>query len=288
MSLGKVLRRLLLGITLFGAALPIPAHAQEALMLGVFPRRSPDETYEMFSPLAQELGRRVGRKVELRATRDFEAFWDQVSKGRFDVVHFNQYHYMRAKKELGYEVVAINKEFGSATIAGAIIVRKDAGINSALDLKGKKIVFGGGKTAMQSYIVATWLLRQAGLKAGEYTEEFSLNPPNAVLAAFQGLAAAGGIGDQVLKLQAVTSKVNVDDMKILLQSEQMAQLPWALRKGLPKDMRDKLEKALLGLVDDEAGRKVLKGAKLDALVAAKDSDFDSQRKIVAEVLGEKY
>lgn len=269
-------------------ATPVPVHAQEALSIGIFPRRSPGDTYALFSPLATELGKRVGRKVELLTARDFESFWAHVAHGRYDVVHFNQYHYMRAKKEAGYDVVAMNKEFGSATIAGAIVVRKDSGIESASDLKGKKIVFGGGKKAMQSYIVATWLLRQAGLKAGDYIETFTVNPPNSVVETFQGLAAAGGIGDQVLKLQAVTSKINVADIKILLQSEQMAQLPWAVRKGLPKDVRELVAKQLLGLVNDDAGRKVLTTAKLDALVEAKDSDYDPQRKIVAEVLGEVY
>jgi phosphonate transport system substrate-binding protein len=65
------------------------------------------------------------------------------------------------------------------TISGTIFVRRDSGIER-LEQLWEKILFGGGPRAMMSYIVPTYLLPQAGLKAGDYDKTYAINPPHAV------------------------------------------------------------------------------------------------------------
>ena len=170
------------------------------LKLGIFPRRSAQITERMFRPLSDELSKKLGTKVLLETTHDFASFWDNVANKRYDIVHYNQYHYLKSHNQFGYQVFAQNVEFGHKQIAGAILVRRDSGIETPADLKGKTIVFGGGRSAMQAYITATYLLRQAGLKQGDYFEQFALNPPKACIATYYRKAAAAGAGNYVLEL----------------------------------------------------------------------------------------
>jgi len=259
---------------------------QAPLILGVFPRRSVQTTTDLFTPLVKYLSTRLNREVQLETTHDFASFWAQVEHKRYDIVHYNQYHYLRSHKELGYQVFAQNEEFGQNKIAGAIVVRVDSGINSLQDLRGKKIVFGGDRLAMQAYIAASYLLHQAGLKPGDYFEQFALNPPKAAIATFYQQAVAAGTGDHVLELPRVQNEIDTDKMKYLATGQPLAHLPWATKAELPVDLREKISGLLIGLHKHAEGKELLKQLGLTNIIPANDSDYNDHRHIIKTVLNE--
>ena len=266
-----------------------PLLAEEApLVMGVFPRKGFTRAIEDFSALAEYLQARLGRKVILKSARNFAEFWQGVELGQYDLVHYNQYHYVRSHKELGYEVIAKNEEHHQATISGVLIVRKDSGFQHVEDLRGKKIIFGGGRDAMQSYIVASYLLQQAGLAKGSYKTVFSESPPNAIFATYFRQAAAAGSGNTNLDIPVIKERIDVSQLEILVQSEKLPQLPWAVKSTLPQTLKTHLGKLLTSLDESKKGREVLQHAGLTAIRPAVDKDYDPDRRIIQTVLGESY
>jgi len=264
------------------------ADSGEPLRLGIFPRYNYTETIKSFTPLAEHLARTLGRRVALETASDFSSFWQAMAARRYDLVHFNQYHYIKAHRELRYEVIARNREGGSDTIKGALLVRRDSGIERLTDLRGKRILFGGGRDAMQAYILTTHLLRRAGLKPGDYVELFAVNPPNAVIATYQRHADAAGAGDRVLVMPVVAERIDTKEMRLLAVSAAVAHLPWAVKAELDPVLTQRIGAALLALGDSEPGRAVLAAAKLTGFAATRDADYDPLRRIVFEVSGERY
>lgn len=258
------------------------------LSLGIFPRRNAQTSFEFFSPLAEYLSTELGRPVHLDISNNFETFWRKLATGKFDIIHCNQYHYLAAHRDFNFEVFGINEEFGRATIAGAIVVRKDSGIESLVDLKGKKIVFGGGPSAMMSYIVATYLLHQAGLSPEDYQEDYATNPPNAALSAFYQQSDGAGVGDVILQLDSVKSRVDTSELKYLARSQQLPQLPWAVSRSLPVELRLQVRTILTTMHDSKIGLKALQSAALDKIIPAEDEDFDPFREITLLIKGEQY
>jgi phosphonate transport system substrate-binding protein len=285
-------RRVVLSLTVAALLVTaVPATAADdatTLILGVFPRRSPTEMVEMFSPLANYLTKVLGRPVKIETTPDFPSFWRAVTSQRYHLVHFNQYHYVRSHKELGYQVIAKNEEAHKSTMAGVILVRKDAGIQSMADLKGKTIIFGGDRQALVSYVIPTFMLREAGLKPGDYREEFAINPPNVALTVFFRKADAGGSGDILLDMPFVRDKVDVSMLRYLKSSEQVAQLPWAVRADVPPAQRALIQQALLGLKAAAGGSDILKAANLTGIVPATDKEYDYVRNMIRTVMAERY
>lgn len=276
-----------LAIALLSADLLVFAQEQETpIRMGIFPRRNVDTTHEMFRPFAEGLGQALKRQVVIETSHDFAAFWQQVEKQRYDIVHYNQYHYVRSHKDYGYKVIAHNVEYGQAKISGAILVRKDTGINSLSDLKGKKIAFGGGRRAMLAYIITTYLLRNAGLNEGDYFEQFALNPIKACVATYYHQTTAAGAGDSVLDLPEVKQQIDVDEMKYLAVGDRLAHLPWAVRAELPKALVAQIQHYMTGLRDSSHGQEILTAAGLTDLIIANDSDYDPHRHIIKVVLGE--
>lgn len=268
-------------------SLPVSA-ANTELIMGVFPRRNPSETMDMYNPLAQHLSRELGRPVKLETTPDFKSFWEAVAAGRYHVVHYNQYHYVRSHKQFGYQVIAKNEEVHRPTMAGALLIRKDSGLKSLQDLRGKKIIFGGDKQALVSYILPTYLLRQAGLKEGDYSEDFAQNPSNVPLTVFFHQADAGGIGDFVFETKFVRDKVDASQMTYLALGEQVANLPWAVRTDVPMGERRRIQQSLLSVKNAPNGVNILKAAALTNLLVAEDSEYNSVRRIINTVTGAKY
>jgi len=266
-----------------------PAMASESsLTLGIFPRRNAELTYTLFTPLADHLGSELGIRVTLDISKNFETFWQKLTSGQFDLIHCNQYHYLTAHRDYNFEVTGTNVEFGKTTIAGSIIVRKDSGFTTVKDLKGKKIVFGGSTNAMQSYIMATHLLRQAGLAAGDYREEFAINPPNAAMAVYYHQADAAGSGSMTVNMSVVKNRIDTSQLKFLAMSQQLPQLPWALSRSLSPELRTRIHEILTTMDQCERGVTALNAASLDKIIPANDRDFDPFRIITKEIKGQQF
>ncbi|HFD32162.1 MAG TPA: phosphate/phosphite/phosphonate ABC transporter substrate-binding protein [Gammaproteobacteria bacterium] len=257
-------------------------------VVGIFPRRNKSVTRRLFNPLIRYLETKLNHRVILKTPATFSIFWEDVEDGKYDLVHFNQYHYIISKKNLGYTAILRNKEFGKDTLSSAIIVRKDSGINSVDDLKGKTIVFGGGPKAMQSYIYSRYLLKHSGLVAGNYIEDFSINPPNALFALYYKKADAAGVGDTTIKLDMVSKQIDTNKLKVLLRGVELPHLPWAIKDDVPLKLRQLIQNTLASLHKTSQGKEILKAAGLDQLIPSKDNDYDKHRKIVEDVLGEAY
>jgi len=260
----------------------------DGLIMGVFPRRNYKTTIKIFTPLAENLAAKIGTKVTLESTTDFANFWKNVQSRRYDIAHFNQYHYVKAHKLYGYQAILMNEELGSKTISGAIYVRKDSGINSIKDLKGKKIIFGGGSDAMVSFIVASSILKQGGLNKGDYDADFAINPPNAIMAVYFKQSAAAGSGNITMNLPVITKAIDASQLKMLAQSREIPHLPWAVKESLSPDVKDKIIKAFLSMNTPGQAQNALQAAKLSGLHPATDKDFDPHRNIIKEILDEEY
>jgi phosphonate transport system substrate-binding protein len=264
---------------------PLLQAADGPLIMGVFPRHKATETTTMYTPLAIYLSEQLGQKVTLVTSKDFESFWKGVTQQRYDIVHYNQYHYIHSAQT--YTVIVHSQEFGKDAVAGALFVRKDSGITDMSQLRGRKIMFGGGKDAMLSYIAPRFLLKQAGLNEGDFKTEFAVNPPNAVLALFHKQADAAGGGDILLDLPVVKNAINAEEIKILAATEPLLFLPWAVKRSMPPKLRASIQAIMIELEKTDAGRKVLSSAKATRLGKAEDRDYDPHRKMTTAVFGAK-
>jgi phosphonate transport system substrate-binding protein len=260
--------------------------SEKPLTVGIFPRYNITTTHTLFTPMLNYLGKQLGREIQIVTARDFSSFWQALKTQQFDVVHCNQYQYILAHELYGYEALVRNVEFGESTMAGALMVRKDSHFTKITDLRGKKILFGGDKMAMQSYIAATWLLRQAGLKSGDYEELFALNPPNAAISTHMKQADAAGVGDVVIRLDAVKKAIDVSTMTYLAKSEPMPQLPWATHPKLAVAIRKKLQTLFIDMKKDADGQAALDQAGLSGFVITHDKDYASARSMVRGVYGD--
>jgi phosphonate transport system substrate-binding protein len=265
------------------AAAPVVYAAEPPLILGVFPRNKAAETTTMYTPLAAYLSERLGRAVILETSKDFDSFWKGVTERRYDIVHYNQYHYINSSKS--YRVIAHNREFGKDAVAGALYVRKDSGITKVSQLRGRTVIFGGGKDAMLSYIAPRFLLMQAGLKELDFRSQFAVNPPNTLLALYNRQADAAGGGDILIDLPAVKNAIDTNELTVLAVTEPLLFLPWAVKRTMPAKLGESIQSLLVDLGRSDEGRKVLKASQTTGFGKAADRDYDPHRRMTRAVFG---
>jgi phosphonate transport system substrate-binding protein len=265
------------------ASSPLLRAADGTLIMGIFPRYNATETTTRYTPIADHLGDRLSRKIVLVTSKDFQSFWRGIEERRYDIVQYNQYHYIRSAKT--YQVIAHNKEFGKDTMAGALYVRKDSGITSLAQLRGRTVLFGGGEDAMIGYIAPVYMMLQAGLRKDEFKSQFAVTPINSVIGVHRKQADAAGSADNALGQPVIRNAINTDELTALAVSEQLLQLPWAVKRTMPARLRETIQSSLVDLENSEAGKNVLKTALLTGIGKAEDKDYEPHRKMVRAVMG---
>ncbi len=262
--------------------------ADDTLRIGIFPRRPAASARAMFEPLRQYLAGRLGVPVTLELPTDYASFWTAIEQNRYDLVHYNQYQYIRARHLFGHRIVAKNEELGESQLKAVIFVRRDSSYRTLTDLRGRKILFGGDESAFISYILPTEILRQSGLKPGDYIEQFAQNPPKAIIALYYRQGDAAAAGNVVPMLPLVRKSIDADKVRSLAQSIAVPHLPWAVSDRVDAEQRTAIHDALLSLNDSASGRAILNGMDMTGIRPATDREYDAVRDVTRSVLGENY
>lgn len=273
-------------LVMFILAAMAPLHtlaaAGQPLTFGVFPRWNAQIMVHDFTPLARILGQVLGRKVRVETDKDFDSFMRRVYAGEFDIVYLNQLQYVQAHRATGYLAIAKLCESPTCTIAAAIIVRSDSGFNKVSDLKGKIIAFAD-PNAMVSHILASATLHMAGLGQEQYHVIFTKNPPNALFAVYNGAAQAAGVGSQVFSRPEITQRVDIKQLRVLVESQPIPQLPLAVRGNLDPQLARRILTVLLDLPQRPDGIKLLKHIRAERFEAANDAEYDIVKRLAETV-----
>jgi phosphonate transport system substrate-binding protein len=167
---------------------------------------------------------------------------------------------------------------------GIIIARKDSGIESLPDLKGKRLVFVE-KDSAGGHLFQMLLLKKAGL---EVNRDFVLLPfakkhDNVAMAVFNGAADAGGIRED--DFERMQDTVDITQLKVVAHTEYFPNWTLFAAQGLSKATVDRVKTALLKLKSgDPQSEKVLKPARLTGFAPVTDRDYDRLRQ-AAKVVG---
>lgn len=242
------------------------------LTLGVFPRWNAQIMVRNFSPLAHFLSQSLGREVRVETDKDFNSFMARVRAGEFDIVYLNQLQYVQAHHTAGYIAIAKLCESPECTISAAIIVRNDGGVKKVADLRGKTIAFGD-RNAMVSYVLAKSILQTAGLLPDQYRMIFTKNPPNALFAVYNSEAQAAGVGSSVFSHAEILQRVDKTQLRVLIESKPIPQLPLAVRGDMDPQMINNIMKVLLQLHRNMEGVAILRKLSADRFEVANDAEY---------------
>lgn len=243
-------------ITAFAALLLAPAaRAGEAkLTLAFIPQENPEKLIGDIRVISDWLSQRIGVPVEGFVTIDHAAAVEALRNGDADISFMGALPFVLAEAEIGSVPLLAEVYRGSARYTGRVFVRRDSGIDSLDDLRGRDIAFAD-PISESGYLYPLDLFVDAGLlEAGQ-------DP-----AAFFGRVFFAGGYQQAMQAVAgglVDAAAASQYAELLLTPEQQAQVTWIAesepipshvviaRPGLDPDLRARFTEAMLALNEPE-------------------------------------
>lgn len=263
------------------------------LRIGYMNCNNEQETMERFSPLSRYLSEKAGVTFETVPV-DTHEFEERFQSGEFALTHTNSLLYVMLKEDDDLKLLAADKRghYGSRT-AGTLIARKDSGIKTLEDIRGKRLVFGP-VMAPTGYLAQYDLMLQAGIDPerdlGYYAiPSGSFKHEKVIYGVYFGdfdVAAAPALD---LEEMTLAGKITADDFVILAQSQVIPYCTFGAAPGLDPEIFAKVKQALLDLTPEDTVEidgeqvKVLKSAWVDGFEELLDSDYDPIRDMARRV-----
>ena len=139
-----------------------PALAQSSLHLVLTPSQKPTDLMATGEEFGQVLGKLVGVPIRVTVASDYAAVIEALRNRTADLAFVHPGGYVLASREAKARIVAKNLWHGKSSFTARIYVRRESGIKSVEELRGKTMAFVDPASS-SGYIYPMVLLVQRGL-----------------------------------------------------------------------------------------------------------------------------
>jgi phosphonate transport system substrate-binding protein len=266
--------RILLALcTLLLISNPLTSNAGDAFKLSMLPRYSSEEINHRINPLAEYLSRITGTQIEPVVTSDFSQYEKQLKSGAIAMGYENPYIYTLVSGTHEALAMAV-KGKDRDKFRGIVIARKDKGLSTLADLRGRTIAIVG-YTSAGGYLSQKLSLMQIGIDVAEdctIIEAVDNKQENVILAVYTGEVDAGFIRESAL--HQADAYISPAQLMVVGESAWLPNWAFSVDRRLPDQLKKEIRSALLQL---EANHPVMKALKIDQFQPAVDSDYQPVR-----------
>jgi phosphonate transport system substrate-binding protein len=247
---------LLLSPALAQAADPAP----KPILLGILSTAEPARIHAEWQAFTDYLFKAIGQPVAVTVPRGFDKLVELIDEGKVDIFYINSYLVFRAKEKGKALPIAQMMNLNQRVFSRSIVfVRSDSGITNILQLKGEKVAFvnPGGSGG---YLSPRATFYQSGVKTKEETQEmFTQNLSTSIHKVLLGDVKAATMCGLNFKLMG--EKLDTGELKIIATSEDYPEDVIGANPAMNAELRQRIARALTGMYDTEAGRRVLAGMR---------------------------
>lgn len=263
---------------------PIPP--EKTILIGLIPEQNIFKQIERYEPLADYLSGKTGVKINLKILPRYGNIINNFRSSNLDGAFFGSFTYALAHETLGVSVIARPVATdNTSTYHGLILVRKDSGIRTIRDMKGKRFAFVD-KATTAGYLLPLEYFHKHGLKDfRNYFREtyFAGTHEDAILDVLNGKTDVGAAKNTIYRRMAEKDTRIVKELVILERSPDVPENGLALKNDLEETLRGRVREALLFMHDDPEGKKVLERFGAIQFIPTTDKDYDPVYRYAREI-----
>ena len=253
---------------------------EKVIKMGFVPLKNSEKLVEDLKPISDYLSERLGVKVEAFTASNYIGVVEGLGSGSVDFGIIPPFSSLLAQKQSNAKPILTSKgKTGKPGYTAELYVRKDSGIKSLQDVKGKKVAFVDPSSS-SGYIYPGAMLVEAGLNLDkDISYQFSgghdkslqllLNKDVDVIATFDG------VEDRYAK-DFPQAK---NEIQKLATSEMIPGVMVTVSSKMDKELQEKLEKALRDIEKDPKMKELF--TKMFSITGFSDVDQDTYKKVEA-------
>lgn len=237
-----------------------------------------------FAPFTEYLSEKTGRKFEMILANTFE-FEDLIKEKKIDFFHVNSIVAIILKERFKTDFLGVDiRGRNGHKASGTIIARKDSGINTIEDMRGKSMIFGPA-LAPFGYMAQYSLMLENGLDPDTDLSHYVIPAGAAkhdkvLYGVYYGKYDVGAAPRIDLDRMVDESIFKMEDFTIIAESAPMPYCTIGARSEIDSALKEQVKDIALNLKKDETvlvnGEvlNVLKRMLLDGFAPAIDSEYD--------------
>ncbi len=246
------------------------------IVIGLIPEQNIFTQMDRYQQLSDYLSARIGRPIRWRVVPHYGSIIDNFRASEVDGAFLGSFSYVLVHAREGAEVLVRAEDLsGRSTYRGLIIVRRDSGIKSIKDMKGKRFAFVDRATT-GGYLLPLVYFKKMGvedytayLKEGYFTGTYT----DAIYDVLTRKADIGATKTTVLEKVETTDSRIKNELDILERSAEVPESGLAVRKGLDVTLKKKLKQVLLDMYKDPEGQNVLEQFGARRFIETTDHDY---------------
>jgi phosphonate transport system substrate-binding protein len=249
---------------------------QAELLIGLIPEQNIFRQRERYQVLQQYLSEKLGITVNFTSLSRYGNIIDRFTAERMDGAFFGSFTYTLARQQLGVEplVRPVNLD-GTSTYHGYIFVRKDSGIRSIADMRGRRFAF------VERATTAGYLFPLAYFRAGGVTDLeqylgksfFAGSHDASIIAVLNREADIGAAKNTIFDQLAGENRRIEQELVILAASGVVPQNCLAVRRDLDPEIKKELKRVLLNMENNPEGAAALRRFGARGFIETTDNDY---------------
>lgn len=244
---------------------------KQVYILSRAPQTSAVSLTRQWVPFLKRIENDTGIQIKLKVYTSCEDFEADLFSAHSDFAFMSPYYAVLAEEKHGY-IPLVRDD--SHLLQGIIVTRKDSNINSIQDLNGKTIAFPSPNAMAASLYLRLLLHEKFALK---FKPIYVGTHDNVYRAVVIGKAMAGGGMARTLSSEPKDLR---DQLKILYMTPGVKAHPLIAHPRVDKKVQEKVTQAILNMVNDKQGRKLLAAVKLKVPVKVdRDRDYTNIKKL---------
>lgn len=236
----------------------VPLRFAVALMI------SPQEGFKNYRELAEHLGKRLNRPVQLILRRTSSEVNDLVRNRQVEMAFLCSHGYVQGRKDFGLEALAVPQVGGRAFHASYVIVPADSEVEILEQLRDRVFAFADplcspGEPALP------W--RERGqLEAFSKRRLIIYGHDRAIKAVAENLVDGAVVDGMVYEQVALSYPEEIPKTKVIRRSVPYGTPPIAVHPRMNLRLKRELQGAFLTMHQDEEGKKILQKLAVDRFV----------------------
>lgn len=246
------------------------------ITIGLIPEMNIFRQRQRYQRLADYLSEKVGVEVQLSTLARYGNILENFLTGGMDAAFFGSFTGALAIRRIDVEPIARPLWLdGRSTYHGHIFVRKDSGIKSVKDMRGKRMAFVERATTA-GYIFPMAYLKDNGVKDIDsfFSEYYFTGSHDAAInAVLTGSADVGCAKNTIFARVMKENPRAAEEIITLAESPQVPSNGLLVRRTLDPAIKDGLRSVLLGMHKSPEGQDVLREFGAIKFIPTTEEDY---------------